>query len=72
MVHFCPTGMAGNNELDNAVLGGIADYITDIIETVSKVFHAKEEDKVNACLLLQTWLRFVSNTYLLTINSKEM
>ena len=49
MVHFYPTGMAGNNELDNAVLGGTADYLYDLGQTVSKIHHAKEEDKVNAC-----------------------
>ncbi|XP_065890960.1 uncharacterized protein [Dysidea avara] len=37
--------MAGNNELDNAVLGGTADYLYDLGQTVSKIHHAKEEDK---------------------------
>ena len=34
------------NDLDNAVLGGSSDYISDIVTNMYKVFLAKEDEKV--------------------------
>jgi len=38
--------MAGNNDLDNAILGGSSDYISDIVNNMYKVMFAKEDEKV--------------------------
>jgi len=38
--------MAGKDELANAVLGGSSDYIKDIVTQLTKVFNAKEDEKV--------------------------
>ncbi|XP_065898846.1 hematopoietic prostaglandin D synthase-like [Dysidea avara] len=38
-------GMAGNNELDNAVLGGSSDYLADLTSNMYKVFFAKDDEK---------------------------
>jgi len=37
--------MAGNTELDNAVLGGSADFIGDFVAAMTKTYYAKD-DKV--------------------------
>ena len=38
--------MAGNNELDNAVLGGSSDYLADLTSNMYKVWFAKDDEKV--------------------------
>ncbi|XP_065898847.1 glutathione S-transferase-like [Dysidea avara] len=38
-------GMAGNNELDNAVLGGSSDYLSDIAASMNKAVFAKDDEK---------------------------
>ena len=43
---YQPTGMTGNNGLDNAVLGGASDYITDISINMYKIWFAKDDEKV--------------------------
>ena len=43
------TGMAGKDELADAVLGGASDYISDIIAVLAKMFYASDEEKVNIC-----------------------
>ena len=42
-------GMAGKDELANAVLGGASDYMTDIAAKIIQWYQAKDEDKV-VCL----------------------
>ena len=44
--------MAGNTELDNAVLGGSADYIGDIVSAMSKAYFAKQ---ALLCVFLTTF-----------------
>ena len=43
------TGIAGKDELADAVLGGASDYISDIITAFAKVFYASDEEKVSIC-----------------------
>lgn len=50
--------MAGSSDLDNAVLGGSADYITDIVAAMSKAYFASDDVKViKYCVLLTTNFR---------------
>ena len=44
-------GMAGKDELSNAILGGASDYISDIGAKVVQWYQAKDEDKV-ICLYI--------------------
>ena len=44
-IHYY-VGMAGKDELSNAILGGASDYITDIGAKVIQWYQAKDEDKV--------------------------
>ncbi|XP_065900351.1 hematopoietic prostaglandin D synthase-like [Dysidea avara] len=37
-------GMTGNNDLDNAVLGGASDYISDISISMYKIWFAKDDE----------------------------
>ena len=41
------TGMAGKDQLADAVLGGAADYIGDIAAILSKMFYASEQERVS-------------------------
>ena len=47
---YCHTGMAGKNELANAVLGGTSDYLSDIIAILTTLYRANDEEKV--CTML--------------------
>ena len=38
--------MTGNNDLDNAVLGGSSDYLDDLASNVYKAWFAKDDEKV--------------------------
>ena len=38
--------MAGKDELANAVLGGVSDYLNDILANLAKIFRANDEEKV--------------------------
>ena len=41
------TGMAGKDDLANAVLGGASDYLSDIAANLIKAYYlAKDEEKV--------------------------
>jgi len=53
--------MAGKDDLANAVLGGASDYMYDIIATVIKIYHAKDEEKVlNICMcILYKYFKFI-------------
>ena len=39
-------GMAGKDELSNAILGGSSDYLSDIGTHLVKVFFAQADEKV--------------------------
>ena len=39
-------GMAGKDELSNAILGGSSDYLTDIGTQLVKTFFAPADEKV--------------------------
>jgi len=39
-------GLAGNNDLDDAILGGVSDYICDIASNLGKIWSAKDNEKV--------------------------
>ena len=49
---WCHTGMAGKNELDNALLGGASDYMADISIKMLQWYEAKDEDKVRTVYAL--------------------
>jgi len=53
---YQPTGMTGNTGLDNAVLGGASDYITDISINMYKIWFAKDDEKVViVCVVIVDW-----------------
>ena len=41
------TGMAGKDDLADAVLGGASDFISDIFTKIAQWSYAKEDQKVN-------------------------
>ena len=49
--------MAGNNELDNAVLGGSSDYLSDIAASMNKAVFAKDDEKVYFICVLADMLK---------------
>lgn len=51
-----PTGMAGNTELDNAVLGGSADYIGNFAAIMSKTYFATKDDE-KECVCVRSSLQ---------------
>ena len=51
--YFHHTGMAGKDDISNAVLGGASDYMYDITAKLMQWYQAKDEDKVLFCLY--TW-----------------
>ena len=48
--YFYHTGMAGKDDISNAVLGGASDYMNDIAAKLIQWYQAKDEDKVLFCL----------------------
>lgn len=40
------TGMAGKDEIANAVLGGASDYMCDIFAKIMQWYYAKDDQKV--------------------------
>ena len=44
--YHCYTGMVGKDKLAGAVLGGADDYISDIVDAFSKMFHINDGEKV--------------------------
>ena len=40
------TGMAGKDELSNAILGGASDYLSDIDVHAGKLFFVQGDEKV--------------------------
>ena len=49
------TGMAGKDDLANAVLGGASDYVADIGTIFTKLFFApNDEERVSVLILLTT------------------
>ena len=48
-IHYY-VGMAGKDELSNAILGGASDYIADITAKIIQWYQAKDEDKVLCCI----------------------
>ena len=47
-------GMAGKDELSNAILGGASDYLSDIRGKIMQWYQAKDEDKV-LCLYINIY-----------------
>ena len=45
-MHVTCIGMAGKDELSNAILGGSSDYMTDIGTHLVKAFFAPADEKV--------------------------
>ena len=61
MVIICHhTGMAGKDEIANAILGGASDYIHDIAAKLIQWYQAKDEEKVLCiCKRLQLVFAYV-------------
>ena len=45
-IPFTHTGMAGQDEIANAVLGGASDYMCDIFANIMRWYYAKDDQKV--------------------------
>jgi len=57
---YQPTGMTGDNDLDNAVLGGASDYITDISISMYKIWFVKDDEKVIGCCIHNSLIMYLN------------